>query len=281
MPTSITPLRITLGGGGSDLITGEGICFSATINKTITVSVSSTFDPVYVLHYSQSETVETVDQIQHRLLRAILERFNFPPGIQISTIGEIPAGTGLGSSGAFTAGVIRALFPTATRTQLIQWACELDIGQQDQWSAIHGGLNIYDFAEGVIRPVHTTLTAADFSLYYTGVKHDAAEILTGPSKPFTYAREEVAKSVTAFENNDLNKLGLVFIDQWIHKFETNPSETHGRINDMILKGVEHGAFGGKLIGAGHGGFILFAGDAGDIGLTRVPFAFTDIGTRCV
>jgi D-glycero-alpha-D-manno-heptose-7-phosphate kinase len=277
--TSVTPLRLTFGGGGSDLTAGQGVCLSWTIDKYVTVSVTPTWSDTYTLHYSQFEKVTDPAKIQHRLLRRILAAH--PPGIQVSSISEIPAGTGLGSSGAFTVGVLRALYPTLTRPQLVDMACEYDIGQQDQWSAVYGGLNVYDFAEGVIRPVRTSLSADDFSLYYTGLRHDSAALLSGPAKPFDTARQQVAVMTQAVEGGDLQEVGACFAVQWATKFLACPSEEHHRIGEWISEGCRHGAFGGKLVGAGNGGFILFAGDAGHIpGLTRTPFAFTDQGTRC-
>ena len=282
MPTSVTPLRLTFGGGGSDLHNGQGICLSATIDKTITVTVTPTWSDTYTLHYSSFEKVRHAEDIQHRIIRRIFTEQGVEPGIQLSSVGEIPAGTGLGSSGSFTVGVLRALLPDASRSQLADLACEYDIGQQDQWSAIWGGTNVYDFAEGVIRPVLTPLTASDFALYYTGMHHDAAQLLTGPAKDETTARHQVLHAVTALEDGDLDELGAQFTSQWVHKYHACPSREHRQIDTWIGLGITQGAHGGKLIGAGNGGFILFAGDPGHIdGLTRTPFQFTDVGTRCV
>ena len=282
MPTSVTPLRLTFGGGGSDLHNGEGICLSATIDKHITVTVTPTWSDTYTLHYSSFEKVTDAHAIQHRILRRILVDQMVRPGIQISSIGEIPAGTGLGSSGAFTVGTLRALLPDASRAVLADLACEYDVGQQDQWSAIYGGINVYDFAEGIIRPVWTSLTSDDFSLYYTGLHHDAAALLTGPAKPYDVAQSQVFHAVTALEDDDIAELGYQFSSQWKHKLAACPSHEHQMIDTWIDKGVNNGAYGGKLVGAGNGGFILFAGDAGIIpGLARTPFQFTDQGTRCV
>jgi D-glycero-alpha-D-manno-heptose-7-phosphate kinase len=277
--TSVTPLRLTFGGGGSDLTAGQGVCLSWTIDKYVTVSVTPTWSDTYTLHYSQFEKVTDPAKIQHRLLRRILAAH--PPGIQVSSISEIPAGTGLGSSGAFTVGVLRALYPTLTRPQLVDMACEYDIGQQDQWSAVYGGLNVYDFAEGVIRPVRTSLSADDFSLYYTGLRHNSADLLTGPAKTFDLAQAQVAGMVDVLEKNDIEVIGWMLSQQWAHKHEACPSTEHHMVHKLLQEGIVNGAYGGKLVGAGNGGFILFAGDAGTIpGLTRTPFAFTDQGTRC-
>lgn len=282
MTTSITPLRLTFGGGGSDLTHQRGICLSATINKYVTVTVTPTWSDSYTLHYSQFEKVTDPTQIAHRIIRKIICGQKVAPGIQVSSIGEIPAGTGLGSSGAFTIGLLRALHPYAHRAQLVEWACDYDLGQQDQWSAAYGGWNVFDFAEGVVRPINTTLTADDFTLCYTGLHHDAAQLLTGPAKPMDVAQAEVLHAVTAIEDGDLAELGYQFTSQWKHKYAACPSAEHHLIDGWIEAGINNGAYGGKLIGAGNGGFILFAGDPGLVdGLLRTPFEFTDEGTRCV
>jgi D-glycero-alpha-D-manno-heptose-7-phosphate kinase len=283
MTTAIAPLRITLGGGGSDLHNGHGICLAATINHHVQVTVTPTWDPRYILHYSQYENVRRPDEIRHRLIRRIIEKFDIAPGLQISSIGEIPAGTGLGSSGAFTVAVLKALFPDISRPLLADWACELDIGQQDQWSAVYGGVNIYDFTEGIIRPIHTTIDQS-LRLFYTNMRHDSSQILTGAQKPSLLAQAEVADMVEALEYGDPSLVGSVLTEQWDRKRNATPSAEHRRIDAIIRHGVSNGAYGGKLIGAGDGGFVMFATDVDltpVIGLRELPFSFTWEGTRCV
>jgi D-glycero-alpha-D-manno-heptose-7-phosphate kinase len=284
MTTSLTPLRLTFGGGGSDLTLHRGTCITSTISHHIRVTVTPCWDPVYRLHYSHFEEARRPTQIEHRIIRRAVELFDIPPGIEITSTSVIPGGTGLGNSGAFTVGLLRALHPTATRHQLAEWACQLDIGQQDQWAAVWGGWTIFDFGEGILRPFTTPLTADDFCLYYTGLHHNSAQILTGPGKVLAEAENEIAVMVPLLEQGDLASIGLQFQYQWNRKLSRCPSVEHQQIDRWITQGIQAGAYGGKLIGAGNGGFILFAGPVDDdamIDLTRLPFQFTDEGTRCV
>lgn len=290
MITTRTPLRITLGGGGSDLELGHGICLAATIDKYVTVTVSESWDDDYLLHYSQTERVKSVDDIQHRIIREVFRTLDVPPGIEVSSLADVPAGTGLGNSGAFTVGLIKALRPDWSPLAVAKLACEIDIGQQDQWSAAFGGLNVYGFGGGSVSPVETTLDC--FALYYTGMKHDAAEVLTGPPKTNRVAIDQINAMVSALEDNDLRTVGGLLTEQWRAKFRAAPTPRHATIDSWIRRGTDMaGACGGKLIGAGDGGFILFALEAereDDVatlmkrdGLRRLPFRLTHEGSRCV
>lgn len=278
MITTRTPLRITLGGGGSDLETGQGICLAATIDKYVTVTVSESWDDDYLLHYSQTERVRHVDEIRHRIIRDVFKALDVPPGIQVSSHADVPAGTGLGNSGAFTVGLLKALRPEWSRRQLADMAVELDIGQQDQWSAVFGGTNVYDFDAGTIFPVETAL---EFELYYTGIKRDAAEILTGPPKPVTVAREQVREMVDGLENDDAGFVGALLHEQWLAKYKESPTPEHDAIDAWIQEGRMNGASGGKLVGAGGGGFILFLGEPAGLYGRRLSIALTHEGSRCL
>lgn len=280
MITTRTPLRITFGGGGSDLAPG-GLCVSATIDKFITVTVSTNFDARYVLHYSQSENVEHAEDIQHRLLRRVLVDTATPPGIQVATAADIPAGTGLGSSGAFTVGLLKALYPEASKPALARMACRMDIGQQDQWSAVYGGVNAYDFESGMLRPIETTVDSY-LELHYTGLRHDAAAVVTGQSVTRRAALDQVSTAVQALEANDPAWLGECFLTQWAAKLDRAPTPTHQQIDRLIRDGIGQGAYGGKLVGAGDGGFLLFSTPVPlELGLRKVPFQFHHDGVRCM
>jgi D-glycero-alpha-D-manno-heptose-7-phosphate kinase len=288
MTVTKTPLRITLGGGGSDLNPGEGICLSATISASVVITVKPHWDPLYLLHYSQTECWEHADQIQHRIFRDVFKRLSVPPGVEVSSLAEVPGGTGLGNSGAFTVGLLKALDPSLSRPALCDLACQLDIGQQDQWSAVYGGMNAFDFDQGTICPVDTPHRDC-FALYYTGLKHDSASILTGPPKDVDLAREQVMVMVRALMDGDVNDIGEELNRQWITKLDTSPSLTHLRIDKVIQEGIEAGATGGKLVGAGDGGFVLFATEdhvrlgarMDRLGLRQLPFCLTEEGSRCV
>lgn len=275
------PLRITFGGGGSDLAPG-GFCVSATIDKFVTVTVTENFEPTYVLHYSEAETAQHATDIKHRLLRKVLTHMDVPPGIQIATAADIPAGTGLGSSGAFTVALLKALYPEASRPRLARLACMMDLGQQDQWSAVHGGVNAFDFKAGTIRPVETTLDTS-LALFYTGIRHDAGTVLTGQHVTRREGYDQAVSAVRALEANDPRSLGQCMLEQWVAKLRRAPSRTHEIVDGWIREGCRQGAYGGKLVGAGDGGFVLFATDTPIVidGLREVPFRFEHEGVRCM
>lgn len=287
MITTRTPLRITLGGGGSDLEAGQGICLAATIDKYVTVTVSESWDDDYVLHYSETERVDTVDEIRHRIIREVFRALEVQPGIHVSSVADVPAGTGLGNSGAFAVGLIKALRPDWSRHRIAELACQVDIGQQDQWSAVWGGCNVYDFAAGTVRPVLTDLES-HFALYFTGMKHDAAEVLTGPAKRRDVAGRQVAAMVKALEANDPDRVGELFTKQWVAKLDAAETPTHIKIDHWIGYGVP-GAHGAKLVGAGDGGFVLCVVEdrpvlweyMTELGLDGLAFRFTHEGARCV
>lgn len=271
-----TPLRVTFGGGGSDLAPG-GFCIAATIDKYVTVTVAESFAPTYVLHYSSSEEVAHASEIRHRLLRDVLVKLDVPPGVSVSTAADIPAGTGLGSSGAFTVGLLRALLPDASKPTIARLACDLDVGEQDQWAATYGGVCAFDFAYRTIRPIETTVDRY-LSLHYTGIKHDAAEVLTGE----TVARPQRVEALDALEADDPEWLGQCLTQQWTAKFIRRPTSTHYEVSRWIADAVAQGAWGAKLVGAGDGGFIMVCSPTPvDVGLRQVPIRFSHEGTRCM
>jgi D-glycero-alpha-D-manno-heptose-7-phosphate kinase len=158
-------------------------------------------------------------------------------------------------------------------------ACQFDTGQQDQWSAVWGGANIYDFAAETVRPV---AVPEWFRLYYTGLKHDAAEVLVGTEVYRHDALRQIDLMRDAFQLGDVRRVGDCLTAQWAAKFVRQPTETHQRIDRLINRGISQGAYGGKLVGAGDGGFLLFATDhALELGLREVPFRFDHGGARCM
>lgn len=281
MRVSRTPLRITLGGGGTDLVNGEGYCVAAAINHHVTVAASHPFTNEYVLRYSQIERVKAIGEIDHDLFRKTFRDLAIEPGIEVSTTADIPSGTGLGSSGAFLVGLLRVLVPDASRPELATLACKLDTGQQDQYAAVYGGVHAFDFAAKTLRPIHTHLDD-ELQLFYTGVTRDSPPVPVNPDR----ARAHADAAVAALENNDAGFLGACLLEQWHTKLAVQPTDFHSAMDRVIRSGIEMGAYGGKLIGAGNGGFLLFAGKIDPIpmrrmGLTELPFRFEHKGTRCV
>lgn len=278
MIISRTPLRVTLGGGGTDLINGEGYCIAAAIDKYVTIAVNDPFTADYLLKYSQVERVKTVDEIQHRLIREVLRDTETGPGVEISSMADVPSGTGVGSSGAFTVGLLRALLPGASRPQLADLACRIDTGQQDQYAAVYGGVHAFDFAAKTLRPIDTQIDEY-LQLFYTGIKRDDPPVAV----PSAAARTHADAALAALEGNDPELLGACFSEQWAMKLEVQPTTFHAAMDKVIHAGMLNGAYGGKLIGAGNGGFVLFAGKVdtiimGRMGLTEVPFRFEHEGS---
>lgn len=281
MLISRTPLRITLGGGGTDLTNGSGYCITAAIDRHITIAVNNPFTNEYILRYSAIERVKSVENISHRIIRDCLQHCATPPGIEISSMADIPSGTGLGSSGAFTVGLLRALLPDASRPELAQIACQLDIGQQDQHSAVYGGVHAYDFAARTLRPIHTNLDQY-LQLFYTGVRR---ETLLHPPMAVDpdVARIQADAALAALEGNDPHLLGACLTEQWQSKLAVQPSDFHRSMDRALNSCRAMGALGGKLVGAGNGGFLLIVGDLDPktmarSGLTHVPFSFAREGT---
>lgn len=278
MITVKAPLRVTFGGGGSDLQPG-GMCLAASIDKYVTVSVAENFEDTYTLHYSQAERVFHVGEIRHRILRTVLTALGVHPGIQVATSADLPAGTGLGSSGVFTVALLKALRPELSRLELARLACRFDIGHQDQWSAVWGGVNVYDFADESIRPV---LAPERFRLYYTGLKHDAGEVLAGTTVNRADAVQQIRVMRDAFASGDMYRIGDCLTAQWAAKLARQPTSTHRNVDALIGEGIAQGAYGGKLVGAGDGGFLLFATDRPlHLGLREVRFRFDHQGARCM
>lgn len=278
MITVRAPLRITFGGGGSDLAPA-GVCLAASIDKYVTVTVAECFDDTYTLHYSDAECVRQPSGIRHRILRQVLTALEVPPGLQVATSADLPAGTGLGSSGVFTVALLKALRPHLSRLELARLACRFDTGQQDQWSAVWGGANVYDFAVESVRPV---VVPERFRLYYTGLKHDAAEVLTGTIVTRADAFAQVQRMTDALMAGDPYRIGDCLTAQWAAKLIRQPSGIHRQVDRLIREGISQGAYGGKLVGAGDGGFVLFATDEPlDLGLREVPVRFDHEGVRCM
>lgn len=287
-----TPLRISLGGGGTDLpsyykAAGEGFLVAAAIDKHIYVAVHDNFVDRYLLKYSAIEDVEFVQEIQHPLLREALVHTNTMPGVEVTSIADIPAGTGLGSSGSFTVGLLKALYARQRRmvsaADLAADACHLEIevlgepcGKQDQYIAALGGLTAFTFkSDGTVQaaPIQMDdLDRKDFEenllLFYSGVQRRAADELNALDEGAN-AKESAIKdnldqvrdigycSAEALQSGDLDTFGKLMTKQWKLKFERSPSGVHREIDRWISVGIEAGASGGKLVGAGGGGFLLF------------------------
>lgn len=293
MIVSHAPLRLTLGGGGSDLHP-NGLCVTATISPSITVIVSQAFThDNYLIRYSTIERAPRVSDIQHPIIRRAVDALGVPPGVEITSVADVPGGTGLGSSGAFAVAVLHAfaahLGKPLTSLELAELACEVDpVGWQDQMSAVYGGLRAYTRTNN--RPIAISLSTrraldTNLLLFYTGQTRASSDVLplarTDPRATAPIAR----RAVIALERGHMPAFAQTLTDQWDLKYEAHPSPLHAiadfSIKDAISRDL---ALGGKLIGAGDGGFILFytenpAALRRAITYKELPFSLVDHGVR--
>jgi D-glycero-alpha-D-manno-heptose-7-phosphate kinase len=287
-----TPVRISLGGGGTDLPAyyrkaGKGFLVAAAISKHIFIAVNRTFDDSIILKYSQLERVSEPRQAKHPLLRECMIATEVAAGVEISSMADIPAGTGLGSSGAFTVGVLKALHAyrhdIVSNDRIAARACEIEIerlgepsGKQDPYIAAVGGLTAFEFHadESVaVIPVRLADSVRDriednLVLFYTGMRRTASDVLAGEQSTPAAARTQLDdnldavravgyETMDALTTGDLGAFGDLLTRQWKLKLDRSPTEAHRRIDEWISRGVAAGATGGKLVGAGGGGFLLF------------------------
>jgi D-glycero-alpha-D-manno-heptose-7-phosphate kinase len=287
-----TPLRISLGGGGSDLpayyrFNGGGFLVAAAITKYVYIAVNANFEPDLLLKYSKLERVPSARAATHSLLREALLFTGVESGVEISSMADIPAGTGLGSSGAFTVGVLKAL--TAYRHEFVpnlklaEQACHIEIdrlgepvGKQDQFVAAAGGLTAFEFhpddsVDTVSVPMSDAVRARleeNLLLFYTGVRRSASEELSALDEGTKVDDSEISQNLDATKAlgrttfdvlvaGDLDTFGTLLTRQWQLKLDRAPTPVHAKIDSWITRGLEAGAGGGKLVGAGGGGFLLF------------------------
>lgn len=295
-----TPLRVTLGGGGSDLPDNpDGLCITATINKYIYSMVSRPFtDEIIVHHHTGTERVREPKDVQHRLLRAVIGRTGVFP-VEFSGVSEIPAGTGLGSSSAFAVGAIHALRAHVghlpTRLELAREAAAIEvhvlkdpIGYQDQYACALGGIRWMRFNNGTVETEEVCTDHATWNklnrnlrLYYTGVQRDAANQM-GHSPSLDILKDQAEFSLMALRSGDLDAFAHGLTQQWVEKLQAAPTDIHYRANEWIMQGIRQGALGGKLVGAGNGGFLLFYTPVPlDLGLREVPINLTLRGTEII
>ena len=319
-----SPLRITLGGGGTDLPSyyrgHEGFLVAAAIDKYIYVTASRPFAPGIYLKYSALERVDSVDQIRHPILREALALQELrTPQIEVTTLADIPAGTGLGSSGSFTTALLKALH--AHRRKLIQpqelaeLACHIEIdclqdpiGKKDQYIAAYGGLTCFTFHKDdrvTVEPLRVSMdTMFDLEdnllLFFTGFSRSAAGILQDQQTRsqsrdkemldnLHYVKELGLQSRAALEGGELVSFGELMHEHWEHKKHRSPVMSNQKIDEWYQLARSNGAVGGKLVGAGGGGFLMFyAADRNLLrhamkkaGLEEVRFKFDFEGTKLI
>ena len=315
-----TPLRISLGGGGTDLPdfykeAGYGSLLACTIDKYIYISIHDNFVNEYLLKYSSIEKFKDLYEIKHNLFRETLKYMNIDKGIEISSMADIPAGTGLGSSGCFAVGLVNALsaysrtFKSQETIAEIASKIEIEIlhepvGKQDQYACAVGGLNQFIFNENkvIVNPIDLSEDFRDYLednllLFFTGKQRSASEELSALSSGnsgldrkvisnLINVRDLGEKSLTELAKGNLEIFGQCLTEQWKLKFERSRTKFHTEVDEIINKSLENGALGSKLIGAGGGGFILtLAHDSKKIkswfrglGLQEIKFRFDYNGT---
>ena len=322
MIISRTPFRISYVGGGSDLPAyyreHGGAVLSSTLAKYLYVSSHDFFEAGQIrTKYSSTETVSSVADLQHPLLRAILTRLKMGTGLEISSIADVPSGTGMGSSSSFTVGTLHNLMARlgradeATKAWLAEQACGVElgdlgepIGKQDQYAAAFGGFNIYRFnADETVRVERVALPDAEgwlrhLRLYYFGNQRSASAILAEQSRQSaTRSKQEVLRDMVALVDplanalgtSDWTECGRLMHENWLLKQSLASGISDAGIQDAYHRGLKAGALGGKLLGAGGGGFMLFVArpedhpalDAALSDLRPFPFHWDFEGSRII
>lgn len=319
-----SPLRITLGGGGTDLPSyyreHDGFLIAAAIDKYVFVTVMRPFTPGIYLKYSQLERVERANDVHHPIIREAIRMLDFKtPQLEITTLTDIPAGTGLGSSGSFTTALIKALYAHRKRllhpSELAQLACHIEIdclqepiGKQDQYIAAYGGITCFTFnrddgvtAEPLKIGMDTMFDLEDnLLLFFTGFSRNAGTILMDQQVKTTRNDEEMLKNLhyvkelghrskEALLNDNPVLFGELMHEHWQHKKRRSGGMSNAQIDEWYELAIKNGAVGGKLVGAGGGGFLMFyASDRNKLrhtmanaGLEEVRFRFDFEGTKVI
>jgi D-glycero-alpha-D-manno-heptose-7-phosphate kinase len=319
-----SPLRISLGGGGTDLPSyyqeHSGFLIAAAIDKYVYITLHRTFVQELIVKYSKLERVSSVKEIEHPIIREALLLVGVEaPFLEITSMADIPAGTGLGSSGSFTTALLKALHALKKNlihpAELAEQACDIEInrlgepiGKQDQYIAAYGGITCFKFMpDGRVeaKPLkiseETLYNLEDnLLLFFTGYSRSASSILQ-EQKAKTLASDQSMvdnlhfvkdlgkRSQQALEAGDLAEFARLMDVHWQRKKERSGAMSNQNINDWYDYAMANGALGGKLIGAGGGGFLMFyAKDKPQLrhamrekGLVEVRFRFDFEGTRIV
>lgn len=283
-----TPFRISFAGGGSDLNAfysqEPGVVLSTAIDKYMYLTVMQRFGNTFRISYSKTELVDQVDSIEHPIVRECLRSIEIRRGLEIVSMADIPSQTGLGSSSSFTVGLLHALYAIQGRVvsaeRLAREACEIEIeklhepiGKQDQYIAAHGGLQLIRFnpdgsvfTDPVVCPPGTKQELnRRLMIFYTGMTRSARDVLD-KQRSATNEKRPVLRRMCAIAyemrdvltaGNDLNAFGRLLHEAWQAKRSIEASISSRDFDDIYERGIRAGALGGKLLGAGGGGFMLF------------------------
>ena len=284
-----TPFRVSFAGGGSDIASfyekHGGCVLSTAINKYMYISVHPSFDhKETVLKYSKRETVMDIKDIEHNYFRQVLTNLDVS-GVELVSTADVPSGTGLGSSSSFTVGLLHALYcykgKYVSKERLAAEASEVEIeqlgnpiGKQDQYAAAYGGLNFIQFQKGgsvFVDPVimdHDSfqMLESNLMMFYTGQLHSASAILKEQKQNITAGEKEANqlkicelayKLREELQKNNIDAMGEILHQNWLLKKTLANGISNPAIDDAYEKALSAGAIGGKLLGAGGGGFLLF------------------------
>lgn len=315
-----TPFRVSFCGGGSDLAAFYeqygGCVLSTSINKYMYISIHPYFNEHQtLLKYSENELVDDIKDIKHKIFNVVLNDMDVS-GVEISSTADVPGGTGLGSSSTFTVGLLHTLYcykgKFASKAKLAKEACEVEIeqlgspiGKQDQYAAAFGGLNFIRFnKDGSVSVSPIMMQAETYKrlqnnllMFYTGTTRSANSILSEQKKNISQdsKNENLRKMCSlaedmkrSLEHNDLSSFGSILNQSWELKRTLASGISNPEIDQAYARAMESGALGGKLLGAGGGGFLLFYCEPErqealrkNIGLKEFDFSFEQDGTSIV
>jgi D-glycero-alpha-D-manno-heptose-7-phosphate kinase len=323
MIISQTPFRISFAGGGSDLpsyyLQHGGAVVSTAIDKYVYVTVSRKFDQSLRVSYSRTEEVESAADLQHPIVREGMGMLGLQGGLEITSVADIPSrGTGLGSSSSFAVGLMHALHAIQGRhvsaAQLAHEACRIEIekcgepiGKQDQYAAAFGGLNYIQFHKDGSVHVDPVIVPKDaretlngrLLMFYTGITRSASEILANQSRVLARPGQKVeamhkmvayaAELRDALCAGDYDAIGRILHENWLLKKSIADGISSRQINNWYDRALEAGALGGKLLGAGGGGFLLFYApteshqkiESALSDLRRIDFSLDSRGSRII
>lgn len=288
-----SPLRISLGGGGTDLPSyyekRGGFLISAAIDKYVYIILHKNFDGKIKLKYSDYEETDKVAGIRHAIFRETMKKLEISDdcSLEICSMADIPAGTGLGSSSTFTTALLKALHQykgdiVSTRT-IAEEACDIEmnmlhepIGKQDQYISAYGGITCMEFnKEGQVKVWPLELSNEtlydledNLMLYFTGFSRSASSILKEQDdaskkdddvmlKNLDFVKELGLRSKEAFEKGDLREFADIMNTHWEYKKKRSGTMSNPKIDEWYEHAMRNGALGGKMIGAGGGGFLMF------------------------
>lgn len=320
MIISRTPFRVSFAGGGTDLraFYGEetGAVTSVTIDRYMYITVNRRFDDSLRVSYSKTEIVDDFEQLHHPIVRECLRLTGLTRGLEITSIADMPAGTGVGSSSSFTVGLLHALHAYAGRhaspERLAREACQVEIdilgepiGKQDQYAAAYGGMRHIRFrpdesvvADPVIMPAGTLgELQANLVFLYTGTVRSASGILarqkenTDDKRDHLRAMRALSEDVRNVlqEGRRLERVGEILHEGWMHKQQLAGGITNPTLDDLYRRARAAGAIGGKILGAGGGGFLMLYAERPNQPrveqalpeLRRVPIRFENQGSKII